>query len=102
MSNQDLSPPRIVCAAIRRKDGCIVCGPRHFDHTMWKQIQGVAALPDCPSEIAKTWQGAEEGFIDQHGNFWNRRDAWGIADKNGQIIRDRKWCEWNLHSEHLY
>jgi len=29
----------------------------------------------------------EEGFIDQHGRFYNRQDAWMIAALNDQIIR---------------
>ena len=97
--------PRIVCAACKHSDGRIVCGPRHFDATMWKQLLNVAALPlnDGPlPEQVKEWGNAEQGFIDQFGDFLTREEAWVIAAKNGQIIRDQDWQTGSLHSEHLY
>jgi len=103
----DLSPSRIVCAAIRNPDGRIVCGPRHFDHTMWRQIFNVVDLGEPGFEPpltddAKTWRRAEEGFIDQHGVFMNREEAWTIALQNRQVIREHDWQYGHLHSEHLY
>lgn len=109
----DLSLPRIICAAVRRPDGCIVAGPRHFDQTMWCQILGITpaafrriqAEPHTDQVLTKVkaWQGAEEGFIDQHGAFYTREEAWKIAYEMGQIdAQELLWQPGNLHSEHLY
>ena len=43
----------------------------------------------------------EQGFIDQFGKFYNRKDAYIIAKENGQIIRDLGETD-ELFSEHLY
>lgn len=94
----ELSPPRIVCAAQRRDDGAIVIGARHFDHMM---VMAIKSRSDYNPD-AFDWQRSESGFVDQHGKFWTREEAWVIADKNGQIWRDRDWFPGLLHSEHLY
>jgi hypothetical protein len=82
---------RIVCAALKY-DSRIICGARHYDERMIEQIE-LSALD---------WRKAEQGFIDQHGTFLDRVEAWKIADAQGQIIRDRDWSTGVLHSEHLY
>lgn len=108
-----LSIPRIICAAVRRPDGCVVAGPRHFDQTMWCQILGItpAAFRRIQAEpnrdgvppAVKAWQGAEEGFIDQHGAFYTREEAWAIALERKQIDpQELMWQPGRLHSEHLY
>lgn len=88
---------RIVCAAIRNWLGDIVCGARHFDTIMRAQIK------DCYG-----WENmgdADQGFIDQHGKFLNRRKAWVVAEAAGQILRrvggDTLSCG-TLFSENLY
>ena len=43
----------------------------------------------------------EGGFIDQWGNYLNRKDAWVIADKQGQIIKEVS-SKGTLYSENLY
>jgi hypothetical protein len=43
----------------------------------------------------------EQGFIDQHGKFYSREDAWDIAKENGQIFRDCD-VDGTLFSENLY
>lgn len=92
--NAELSKPRIVCAAIRNKrTNVVIVGPRHFDLTM------CSAIPF--GELDK-WKDAEQGFIDQHGEFYTRQQAWPIAWSNRQIIKDRDWQPGVLHSEHLY
>lgn len=107
-----MSAPRIVCAACRTAAGQVVCGPRHFDATMWCQILGLTpgafkiaqeagTLPPLP-DAARVWQGAEEGFIDQHGNFYTREEAWKLAEQGKQIAFDDDWQRGSLHSEHLY
>jgi len=94
----DCSPPRIVCAAIRNKDGeRMVVGPRHFDGTM---IKALMTLPDWDTD---GWKGGEQGFIDQHGRFFTREQAWAIAKPLGQCIRSIGMPDNGvLYSEHLY
>ena|SRR5665213_1626441 len=95
--------PRIVCAACKHTDGRIVCGPRHFDETMWKQILNVPVLDYRElNTVEVTWSNAEQGFINQFGTFYTREQAWVIALDNGQIIRYNDWQTGTLHSEHLY
>lgn len=90
----ELSTPRIVCAANRYK-GTIVLGARHHDRLMNAAIEraGLSGLK---------W---EKGFIDQHGKFYNRQDAWKIAEVAGQI-RKRVGGDYKdggtLYSENLY
>lgn len=92
MSNQ-----RIVCAALRLKDGLIVCGPRHFDRVMRTELD--AAYGD---QLDARIAGAQQGFVDQFGRFLSREDAFQIAKENGQIIRSLGAVGDKLYSEHLY
>lgn len=86
------SNSRIVCAALFSKDGygIVAVGPRHFDATMHRQ------LPDGGG------RNTEQGFIDQHGTFFTREQAWIIAESNGQIIKRVGGDEGRLFSENLY
>ena len=81
-----LSPPRIVCAANRyslKDGGCVVIpAPRHLDTTMRVLVRQFLSVIDLNGRSSY-----EEGFIDQHGRFYNRQDAWMIAALNDQIIR---------------
>lgn len=98
-----LSPPRIVCAANKYLcfDGThlIVPSARHCDRTMMALVHA-AQDGDCDllTEI-------EQGFIDQHGRFYDRREAYKIAAANGQIRRRVGGDAANggtLYSENLY
>lgn len=107
MIDSQLSPPRIVCAANRHPHTQeLAVGARHFCPVMRRNIESmckaVGAQVMGQSAYAMAWRTSEQGFIDQHGRFYNRDDAWKIADANGQIFRDRDWQTGNLHSEHLY
>lgn len=81
---------RIVCAALRLGDQ-IIAGPRHYDRIMHQQI----------AERIE-WARAEQGFLDQRGTFYNRWEAWLIADFAHQIINYLPDCDGTLYSEHLY
>jgi hypothetical protein len=48
------------------------------------------------------WRTAEQGFVDQRGEWLTREEAWIVADGEQQIIRDPDWMVGHLHSEHLY
>ena len=65
---------RVVCAAIR-VDGLVICGVRHFDALMHAQTRSGHGGH------------ADEGFVDNHGDFLTRGQAWAVARSAGQILR---------------
>lgn len=87
------SPSRMVCAACKHGD-IIIVGARHFDMVMHNIIE---LLPFERGYFAD----AEQGFIDQHGKFFTREEAFIIAEANGQI-RDEPNIKGTLFSEDLY
>lgn len=84
---------RIVCAAVLVNEH-IVCSARHYDPLMLAQME----------LIAEAYSGAnvEQGFIDQHGKFLTREEAWAVATEAGQIMRRVGGDEGRLYSENLY
>lgn len=54
------------------------------------------------AQMSTDGRDTEQGFIDQHGNFYSREEAWKIAQANGQIIRRVGGDEGRLFSENLY
>ncbi len=104
-----LSPPRIVSAAnrlVRKTEGgqeedIIVAGARHHDSVMNPVLKQLYELGyERPDE-----RQSHQGFIDQHGRFYDRHAAWAIAYANNQIV---KRCggdgpeSFGLFSENLY
>jgi len=82
----------VVCAAIRVGD-VIFCGARHCDSAMW----GQAKAADISMKNGK------QGFIDQFGDFLDRKEAMEIVKKNGQPFNiERNGGDINLFSEGLY
>ncbi len=93
--------PRIVCAAVKSQDGVIVASPRHMDQIARNTIR---ELVGC--ESVRQWsEGSEQGFLDQFGTYYNRTEAWKIAEAAGQILRRCGGDTANggtLYSENLY
>ena len=87
---------RVVCSALRSKDGAVICGARHFDAVM------VATIAASDPLDARKWKLAEQGFIDQRGEFLTREEAHKVATDAGQIIRRCGGDEGRLFSENLY
>jgi len=85
---------QIVCAAIRNKDGRIICGSRHYDGIMHSQI--LASNDDWAKNTV------EQGFIDQRGIFLTRQEAYIIAKEANQIKRRVGGDNEKLFSENLY
>jgi len=83
---------RIVCAAIRNGGYDIICAPRHWDSLMHVQV----------SLSSGNWKAAEQGFVDQRGEFLTREQAFEVAKAAGQIIRRCGGDEGRLFSENLY
>jgi hypothetical protein len=89
LTPDQLAARRVVCAAIR-KGGYVIIGARHFDSMMHRQIAGqvsVCLLEQDREDGLREWAQAEQGFIDQFGNFLTRQEAFVIADHAGQILR---------------
>ena len=94
----------ILAAAIKyyiEKTGevVILCGARHGD--IFKQIENLGFEP------RKGYTELEQGFIDHHNNFLNRKEAYNHAKACGQlcakIIYDRESAKrYELISEDLW
>ena len=89
--------PRIVCAAIRAEDNSVLVGIRHYSGDMYSQI---SARKD--GEKFTNRSGDDQGFVDQKGKYYTRKEAWIIAKENEQIIRIVNAQKEVLYSEHLY
>lgn len=48
------------------------------------------------------WADAEQGFIDQYGQWMTREEAWLIAEAAGQIKYAAEHSKGTLYSEDLY
>lgn len=88
---------RIVCAAIRGKDGTVLLGVRHYSKDMHEQINA-----RFDGEQFKDCRGDDQGFIDKFGRYHTREEAYKIALAAGQIWRPRACTEEKLFSEALY
>ena len=85
---------RIVCAAIRCKHtGLVICGVRHFDNIMCRQIEMIA------DQVSDKF---DQGFVDKFGNYHTRESAWCVAVNANQIIRQVGSQSAELYSENLY
>lgn len=87
---------RVVCAAIRAADGEVLLGVRHYSADMHTQIR-------ARSDGAKFAHRHEEdqGFVDQHGVFMGREEAYSVARDAGQIVRPDA-CGNGLNGMKLY
>jgi len=84
---------RVVCAANLFDNGELVVGPRYFDSIMHDQI--------AVRGLRKTSIGHTQGFIDQHGVFMKRDEAYIVAVAANQLIRPA-FQPGILFSENLY
>lgn len=86
---------RVVCAANQDPaGGALIIGARHWDMLMHTQAE---QWPHCKF--------SRQGFIDQHGLFMTRQEAWRVAMAAGQIIQRVGSDGANggtLYSENLY
>ena len=86
---------RVVSAANRSPCGLVVMCVRHGCDIFY----GVVDKIYPPEHEYWDW---EQGFVTNKYRFVTREDAWIIAEKQGQIIRDHTLCVGTLYSEHLY
>ena len=93
--NNIKKPKQVIVCAACRVDGYMVCGARHFDKVMTNIIKHL------PYDLR--WPMAEQGFIDQFGEFITREIALEIVKNNGQPFdEDRNGASDCLFSEGLY
>jgi hypothetical protein len=76
----DRTQRRVVCAAIRAADGSLVLGVRHYSPDMHAQI---AARHDGIK--FKHRHDSDQGFVDQHGVYMSREEAYLVAAAADQI-----------------
>lgn len=93
---------RVVCAAIRAADGEVLLGIRHYSEDMHRQI-----AMRIDGNKFKHRHDVDQGFVDQHGIFMSRAEAYQVARLALQRI-DISACGqhpddgWKLYSEGLY
>ncbi len=88
----NVTPRRVVCAANRdRATGVIICGARHWDKLMRGQVEAMGLA----------YHGWDDGFVDQFGDFMDRKEAWLVA-VDQEKIRRTVGPEGTLFSENLY
>lgn len=88
---------RVVCAAIRAADGSVLLGIRHYSEDMHRQIE---ARMDGAKFTHR--HDEDQGFVDQHGVYMTRREAYDVSCKAGQIINFLACEHDQLYSEGLY
>lgn len=93
--------PIIVCAAIfvEKNDGTVIklLGARHWDSSM-HELADAAGLQHKPRNFKELHQ----GFIDQFGTFYDRKQSLIIASRNNQIRFELDCGTKELFSEMLY
>lgn len=91
---------QIVCAACKYGD-VLICGARHYDMVMHSQLMAF----DEASEVRSMNRGeVVQGFIDNQGKFYNRKDAMKLVIKSGQPFNAERnsGSGEDLYSEGLY
>lgn len=87
---------RVVCAAIRAADGTVLLGIRHYSGDMHEQIR-----QRTDGEKFKHRHDEDQGFVDQHGEFMDRYEAYLVASLAGQIV-NRDACGRGIAGPKLY
>ena len=94
---------RVVCAAIRAANGSLLLGIRHYSRDMHEQIEHRFD----GSQFMHRHKPEDQGFVDQHGVYMTRAEAYKVAASAGQLLHPER-CGRNydgeplLYSEGLY
>jgi hypothetical protein len=83
---------RQVVTAANNYNGVIVLGVRHFCPLMRYTLHRFGIKGSSPHE---------QGFVDQWGNFMDRKEALVVLKTNGKFIRDDDYLD-ELYSENLH
>lgn len=98
-------PRVVVCAANRsRVSGKVIAGARHWDSIMRQQVEWLDPEKHNGRRMPDEWAGAEQGFIDQYGQWMTREEAWKVAESANQIKHPNPdgLDIGTLYSENLY
>lgn len=87
---------RVVCAALRAADGDVLLGVRHYSADMHRQIER-----RIDGVKFQHRHDEDQGFVDQHGAFMTREEAYKVADEQGQLL-DGHACGNGLEGRKLY
>lgn len=85
-----------MCAAIRSEDGKLLLGIRHYSADMHRQIE---SRMDRHKFVRRL--GEDQGFVDQHGVYMSREEAYKVAFAAGQILYPDR-CGNGLDGPKLY
>ncbi len=92
---------RVVCAAIRAYNGDVLLGIRHYSRDMRLQIE-----QRTDGGIFTNRHDEDQGFVDQHGIWMSREEAYRVARDANQLIYPDACGEgldgMKLYSEGLY
>lgn len=93
MTNDDFTPsPVIVCAAVKSKNGTIICGARH--HHCFKTMKSLGIQPSFNPD--------DQGFVDQFNHFHSREESLKIQQHNHPDWIKMTDPDHELFSEDLY
>ena len=97
--NNIVKPQQIVVCAACRYNTLILCGARHWDKVMNKQLDTIRR--DAPDIHGYKF---DQGFIDQFGQFLTRVEAMQVVKDNGQPFNKKRngGSDIELYSEGLY
>lgn len=87
---------RVVCAAIRAGDGELLLGIRHYSKDMHCQID---ARIDKSKFLHR--HDEDQGFVDQHGVWMDRYEAYQVALAANQIVYPEN-CGNGINGQKLY
>ena len=87
---------RVVCAAIRGSNGRLLLGVRHYSQDMIDQMN---ARIDIHAFVHR--MDDDQGFVDQHGVYMTRAEAFRVAKNANQIV-NYKACTTHDGERHLY
>lgn len=90
------SPRRVVCAAIRAADGTLMLGIRHYSEDMHEQIR-----QRYDGSKFKSRYDDDQGFVDQHGAWMSREEAFQVAIDADQLLNPGA-CGNGLNGMKLY
>jgi hypothetical protein len=110
MSDEEWQPPKdvrpwIVCAANRHaSSGQIILGARHWDKLMQENFNLYMESAKSKKHVqGEVW---DQGFIDQWGRFYTRKEAMKAVLDSGQPFNAERNCGGqesdDLFSEGLY
>ena len=87
---------RVVCAAIRGRNGMLMLGIRHYSRDMAEQMYRRVDGHNFELRLDE-----DQGFVDQHGVWMDREEAYRVAKASGQPLDESK-CGRGINGPRLY